>query len=118
LTTRYTTKEGQGFEQRVFAGSAAGCRAWGALSGCLVGQVGSLSVEGFGVDAPGSDSGVIVHVGPRLMLGRFGDGWLAALRVEALVSLVSWTVTLSDRAIWETAPLTLALGGDLGAVFE
>jgi hypothetical protein len=118
LPSRYTTESGQGFEQRAFAGSAAGCHAWGAISGCLVGRVGSLSVEGFGVDVPGADSGVTVHVGPRLMLGHLGDGWLAALRVDALVSLASWTVTLSEREIWETAPLTLALGGDLGAVFE
>jgi hypothetical protein len=118
LPSRYTTAAGAGFEQRVLAGALAGCHAWGALSGCVVGQIGSLSVKGFGVDVPGSDSGVIVHVGPRVMLGRYGGGWLADLRVEALVSLVSWTVTLSEREIWDTSPLMVSLGGDFGAVFE
>lgn len=118
LPSRYTTEAGKGFEQRVLAGAAVGCHAWGVLSGCVVGQVGSLSVKGFGVDVPGSDSGVIVHVGPRVMLGTYGNGWLADLRVEALLSLVSWTVTLSEREVWDTSPLMVSLGGDFGAVFE
>lgn len=115
LPARYETADGQGFEQRVLAGSAAGCAWFGKVSGCVVTKVGSLVVRGFGVDVPNSDSGVIAQLGPRVALGDdWGKRWFGALRVEALATLVSWEVTLNQQEVWKTPLFSLSVGGDLG----
>src|SRR6185436_19738220 len=86
LPSRYETATGDGFEQRVLVGSAAGCAFFGKLSGCIVNKLGRLSVRGFGVDRPNSASGTLAQIGPRLALGEgFGERFLGSLRVEALV---------------------------------
>jgi hypothetical protein len=118
LPSRYQTSEGNGFEQRVFAGSLSGCVSFERLSPCLVSKVGRLSVTGFGVDAPNSDSGPLVQLGPRLSIDQaFGANWFGALRLEALATLMSWEVTLNQTEIWKTPLLSLSLGGDIGLLF-
>jgi hypothetical protein len=51
------------------------------------------------------------------LLGNFGESWLGALRVEALVALVSWDVTLNQREVWKTPLFSVSVGGDLALLF-
>ncbi len=119
LASRHETKDGDGFEQQVLAGSLAGCTFFGKLSGCLVSKVGRLSVRGFGVEVPNSDAGTLWQLGPRLgLVEGFGERWFGALRVEALVSLVTWEVTLNQEEVWKTPLFSLTVGGDLGVLLQ
>jgi hypothetical protein len=119
LQSRYETANGAGFDQHVLAGSVAGCALLGALSACLVSKVGRLSIRGFGVDVPNEASGTLAQIGPRLsFLGNFSERWLGALRVEALVTLASWEVTLNQREVWRTPLFCLTVGGDVAFLFE
>jgi hypothetical protein len=119
LPSRYETANAAGFDQSVLAGSVAGCALLGGPSGCLVGKVGRLSIRGFGVDVPNEAFGVLAQIGPRLsFFGNFGERWLGALRVEALVTLVSWEVTLNQREVWRTPLFCLTVGGDVAFLFE
>ena len=118
LPTRHETANGAGFDQHVLAGSIAACALLGELAGCFVSKVGRLSVRGFGVDMPNEASGALAQMGPRLSLfGNFGESWLGALRVEALVALVSWEVTLNQREVWKTPLFSLSVGGDMALLF-
>jgi hypothetical protein len=119
LPARYETETGDGFEQRVVAGSAAGCAFFGRLSGCVVSKLGSLHVRGFGVDVPNSDAGVLAQIGPRVTLSEvFGDHWFGALRVEALATLHAWEVTLNQSEVWKTPLFSLSVGADVGAILQ
>jgi hypothetical protein len=119
LPSRHTTEPGKGFEQRLALGSLAGCVFLGVVSGCAVGNVGSLHVAGFGVDVPRSPSGIIAQVGPRIALTDLvSSRWVGSLYVEALATLVPWEITLNQREVWQTPPLTLSVGGDLAFYLE
>lgn len=119
LPSRYETANTAGFDQRILAGSVAGCALLGGISGCFVSKVGRLSIRGFGVDVPNAASGVLAQIGPRLSLfGNLGESWLGALRVEALVAVVSWEVTLNEREVWRTPLFCLTVGGDVAFLFE
>ena len=62
---------------------------------------------------------MLAQLGPRLSLfGNFGERWLGALRVEALVALVSWDVTLNEHEVWKTPLFSLSVGGDVAFLFE
>jgi hypothetical protein len=117
LPVHYTTSNGDGFDQGVLAGSIAGCARWGGVSGCLLGKLGRLSVQGFGVDEPRSPAGTLVQAGPRVAFGHgFGERWFGALRLEAMATLAPWEVTLNQDEVWKTPLFSLTLGGDLGLV--
>lgn len=119
LRSQHETEDGDGFEQQVLAGSLAGCTFFGKLSGCLVNKVGRLSVRGFGVEVPNSDAGALWQLGPRLVLIEgFGERWFGALRVEALLSLVTWEVMLNQEEVWKTPLFSLSVGGDLGVLWQ
>jgi hypothetical protein len=119
VPSRHTTTEGNGVEQQLLLGSLAGCLALPPLSGCLVGKVGRLHVRGFGVDAPLSASGVLAQIGPRLALGgEIGSRLAAALRLEALATLIPSGVTLNHREIWRTPAVSLSVGADLAIIFR
>jgi hypothetical protein len=119
LPSRRTLAEGNGVEQQLLLGSLAGCLALPPLSGCLVGKAGRLHVRGFGVDAPLSASGALAQIGPRLALGEeLGSRLAAALRLEALATLIPWGVTLNHREIWRTPALSLSVGADLAVIFR
>jgi hypothetical protein len=118
LPARYTSENGDGFEQQVFAGSLAGCYILGAFSGCALGKLGMLSVRGFGVDDPKEPSGLLAELGARAALGdRWGERWLVSLRLEALATLASWEVTLNHEEVWKTPLFSLCVGGDFAASF-
>jgi hypothetical protein len=117
--SRHTIEEDEGFERWTVGGSLAGCSFFGAIAACLVNKLDWLSVRGFGVDEPRSDSGLFPQLGLRLAVGHLLDGkYLGAVRIEALAALRSWDVTLSQRTVWDTPSLTLTMGADLAAVFQ
>ncbi|HEX6271557.1 MAG TPA: hypothetical protein VFZ53_00885 [Polyangiaceae bacterium] len=119
LTSRHDTDSGQGFEQSVAFGSLAGCAALRPISTCVVGKLGRLGVEGYGVDDPHTDSGLVSQLGLRLALGGSLSGpWLGALRAEALASLAPWEVTLDERSVWKTPLFSLGVGADLAVLFQ
>jgi hypothetical protein len=119
LPSRHTTEPGKGFEQRLALGSLAGCVYIDVVSGCTVTKVGKLDVTGFGVDLPRSPAGVVAQLGPRVALSGLVSGrWLGVLYVEALATLVAWEITLNQREVWKTPPLSLSVGGDLAILLE
>jgi len=119
LPSSYSTPAGDGFEQQVALGTVAACGVLQPLAGCIVNKWGRLAVRGFGVDVPHSPSGIIGQVGPRVMLSeKLGSRFTGALRVEALATLVPWQVTLDERKVWKTPPVSLSIGFDLAAVFR
>jgi len=119
LPSRHEFEDGRGFEQWTASGSLSGCGFLWAFSGCLVSNIGTLSIRGFGVDEPHSDAGMVAHVGLRLGLSHVLVGrWVGGLRVEAKAALVTWKVDLNDREVWRTPPVSLTLGADLAALFQ
>jgi len=42
---------------------------------------------------------------------------VGALRVEGLLPLSSWEVTLNTREVWATPPWSLTVGVDVAAIF-
>ncbi len=118
LPSKHATADGDGVEQHVVTGGAAGCVAWSSLAACVVGKAGRLKVRGFGVDEPRSASGVVALVGPRLGFEHAGEHWFGALRIEALATLVPWRVELNQREVWSAPPLAFFVGADLAAIFQ
>jgi hypothetical protein len=115
---RYIAADGEGFEHHVAAGSLAGCGALGIVTGCAVGKVGRLRVSGVGIDVPLSPSGVTAQVGGRWSLSPDLGRWSAALRVEALATLVTWGVSLNGREVFRSPPVVVGLGADVAALFQ
>ena len=119
LPSRNQASEGAGFEQNLLGGSLAGCGFVWPFSGCLVNRYARVAVRGFGVDVPHSSSTLVVQLGPRLALnGSFARGWMGALRIDALVALSRWRVTLREQEVWDAPALSLSIGADLMAVFN
>jgi hypothetical protein len=119
LPARYSTSEGRGFDQSLAGGSLAGCAFIWPFSGCLVNRWSWIGVRGFGVEMPYSSSGLVAQIGPRATLnGSFGRRWIGVLRIESLVALSSWRVTLREQEVFRGPMLSLAVGFDLVAVFN
>jgi hypothetical protein len=119
LPSRNPTAEGEGFELNLAGASVSGCAFVQLVSVCLVNRLGRVAVRGFGVDMPRSSSRLVADFGPRLALqGTFARGWMGVLRIETLVALSPWRVTLREREVWRAPPLSLSIGVDLVAVFN
>lgn len=118
LPSKHATAGGDGVEQHVVTGGAAGCVAFSPLAACVVGKAGRLEVRGFGVDEPRSASGAVALVGPRLGFEHAGEHWFGALRIEALATLIPWRVELNQREVWSAPPLAFFVGADLAAIFQ
>jgi hypothetical protein len=119
LPSRNQATEGTGYEQNLAGGSLAGCAFLPPFSGCLVNRYARVAVRGFGVDLPNSSSTLVAQLGPRLALnGSFARGWMGALRIDALVALSPWRVTLREQEVWHGPAVSLCVGADLVAVFN
>jgi hypothetical protein len=110
--------DGAGFSQQQLLLSAAACAGSRRLSACLLGKGGQLRIVGE-IDVPASPSGPIFQTGLRLALtqGLGSHAYLAA-RVEGLVNLTRWTVTLDQVPAWTAPWLAGAFGLDLGVRFH
>jgi hypothetical protein len=119
LPTRNSSAEGGGFELNLAGGSLSGCAFVQLVSVCLVNRLGRVEVRGYGVDRPRSTSRLVAELGPRLALPRsFATGWMGSLRIEALVALSPWRVTLREQEVWRAPRLSLSIGLDLMAIFN
>jgi hypothetical protein len=110
--------DGSGYSEQLMLASAAGCGVYQPFSACLLTKAGAVRVRGKGVDLPESASGPVLEFGlrgaARLPLGP--RMYLAA-NAEGLFTLVRWTVTLDDAAVWSAPRLAGVLGLDFGLLF-
>jgi hypothetical protein len=110
--------DGTGFSLDRFAGGAAACGHVSVLAACATGTVGLLRARGTGVDAPATPAGVFSQVGARIAAAvDFSARYFAAARVDGLVMLTSWTVTLNQAPAWTTPRVGALVGVDVGARF-
>jgi len=110
--------DGSGFALDRFAGTGAACGHAGAIAACVTGTVGVLRARGTGVDTPASPSGLFSQAGARLAATLdFGGRYFAAARLDGVVMLSTWTVTLNNTATWTTPRVGALIGVDVGARF-
>lgn len=107
--------DGAGYTQQLVFGSFAGCGAHSAWSACVVAKVGMARVRGRDIDVPASDSDAIFQTGLRVAIApKLGSRGFFRARVEGLVTLTPWTVTLDGLGVW-TAPIFAgSIGLDAG----
>jgi hypothetical protein len=109
--------DGSGFALDRFAAGAAGCGHAGALAGCFTVTAGVLQARGTGVDAPATARGWFSQVGARIAATRELGRFFASARVDGLVMLSPWTVTLNDIPAWTTPRVAALIAADLGVSF-
>jgi hypothetical protein len=110
--------DGSGFSLDRFAAGAAACGHAGAFAACLTATVGLLAAHGFGVDQTASPSGWFSELGGRIAATKdLGHRYFVTARVEALVMLAPWTVTLNQAPVWTTPRVGGLAGLDLGGRF-
>jgi hypothetical protein len=110
--------DGSGFALDRFAGGGAACGHAGAFAACVTGTFGILRARGTGVDAPAAPSGLFSQAGARIAATLdFGGRYFAAARLDGLVMLSTWTVTLNQTATWTTPRVGALIGLDVGARF-
>ena len=70
------------------------------------------------MDAPAAPSGLFSQAGARIAATvDFGGRYFAAARLDGLVMLSTWTVTLNQIAAWTTPRVGALIGLDVGARF-
>jgi len=115
LPTTRTEPDGSGFSLHRFAADAAACGHVEVFTACLTGTLGRLEARGFGVDKPASPAGLFSQLGARIGAKHdFGERYFAAARLEGLVMVSPWTVTLNDTATWTTPRVSGLIGLDFG----
>lgn len=107
------------FSARELGLNVTPCWRRSVVDACALGFLGLLSVRGEGVDQVRTPSTALLGAGLRLQLvwpelERFAT--LAHLDVTAL--LTPRDVMLNYETAWSTAPISVALGFDLGAIFR
>jgi hypothetical protein len=110
--------DGTGFSLDRYAGGAAACGHAGALAGCVTATVGLLRARGQGVDMPLTPAGLFSQIGARITATQdLGDRYFVAARLDGLVMVSSWTVTIDGEAAWTTPRVGALIGVDVGARF-
>jgi hypothetical protein len=119
LPSTNTESYGGGFEHAWTLGTLATCGWHGSAFACGVAKLGSLHVDGFGVDRPAAPNGFVMQIGPRVGYSLpLGDYILLLGRVEALYLLTPWTVDLNHVAVWSTPRMSALAGIDVAARFQ
>jgi hypothetical protein len=118
LPASRTEMDGGGFSLRRFGGAAAACSHVQLFAACLTATLGRIEAHGFGVDKPASPAGLFSQLGARIAATHeFGERYFASARIEGLVMLSSWTVTLNDSVAWKTPRISGLVGLDFGVFF-
>jgi hypothetical protein len=118
LPTTQHVSEGSAFSLDRFAGGAAACGHARALAACATATVGVLRARGTGVDVPATPVGLFSQVGARLAATwDFAGRYFVSGRVDGLVMLSPWTVTLNAMSAWTTPRVGALVGFDFGAHF-
>jgi hypothetical protein len=114
LPSTWQAPDGSGFELRFSLVSLGVCGHWHRVFGCALGKLGSVSVEGFGVDEPRRSSGVLSEVGARVGLSEtFGKKLVGAFRIEGLAHPSPWAARLNGDDVWTAPAAALTVGADL-----
>lgn len=86
--------------------------------GCAVFAAGSLQAEGGGVAFPTKDRATYAAIGARLGVEVPVTGVVFVTGyASVLATITRLELAVAGREIWQTAPITLALGAGLGASF-
>jgi hypothetical protein len=110
--------DGSGFSLTRFTLGAAACGNFRPFAACLTGTFGRLEARGFGLDEAASPAGLFSQVGGRVVATyNFSDRFFASARVDGLVMLTTWTVTLNDGIVWTTPRVGGLAGLDFGVNF-
>ena len=118
LPVSQTQPDGSGFTLNRLAFGAAACGHFQPFAACLTGTVGRLEARGFGVDNPSAPSGVYSQLGARIAATHdLSERFFVGARLEGLVMLAPWTVTLDDTVAWKTPRVAGLLGLDFGVYF-
>ncbi len=118
LPTTQHGSDGSAFSLDRFAGGAAACGHASALAACATATVGVLRARGGGVDVPANPVGLFSQVGGRVAATRdFAGRTFASVRVDGLIMLSPWTVTLNAMSAWTTPRVGGLVGLDFGARF-
>jgi hypothetical protein len=117
LAVRYRA-DGAGYDQWLLLANAAACGGEGPLSLCLLVKGGVVNVAGRSIDVPASPSGKAFQTGLRFgVRERLAAQVFLEQRLEGLVNLTRWTVTLDQIPVWTAPPVAASLGLDLGVDF-
>lgn len=109
---------GTGFSLRRYAAGGAACGHARVFGACVTGVLGRLEATGHGVDMPLQPAGFSGQVGARVFASHdLGARYFITLRVEGLVMLSRWTVTVNEIPVWTTPRLAALIGADVGVRF-
>jgi hypothetical protein len=116
--TSANREDGAGFTERALLASAALCGSEGPLSLCVLGKGGVVKVRGEDVDVPASPTGAVIQTGLRVGARQILGSAFIAERLEGVVNLTRWTVTLDGVPVWTAPALAGTLGLDVGVIFQ
>jgi hypothetical protein len=104
-----------GFSQQELLMGAAGCGTLAPLSACLLAKGGAIRIVGVDVERPASPWGPLFETGLRLaVMQPLGRRVYVVVRVEGLLIVTRWQVTLDQSPVWTSSRLTENIGLDVG----
>ena len=111
--------DGAGVSEQLLLLGAAGCKALERWSGCVVLNVGRVSMAGQDIDLPSSTHLPFVATGLRAGFSQpLGVRAFIGAHADGLVILTRWTASLDDVPVWTMPRFAAALGIDLGLQFR
>ena len=118
LPVTHRERDGSGFSLNRLAADAAACGHLQAFAACLTATLGRIEARGEHLDKPETPAGLFSQLGGRIAVRQaFSDRYFVGARLEALVMLSSWAVTLNDTVVWKTPRVGGLIGLDLGTNF-
>jgi hypothetical protein len=111
-------EDGAGFSQRVLLASAAACGTEGPFSLCVLGKGGTVMVRGQEIDVPATPTGAVFQAGLRVGARQTVGSAFIAERLEGVVNVTRWTVTLDGIPVWTAPAVAGTLGVDVGVIFQ
>jgi hypothetical protein len=117
--TNHELPDGTGFDARTLSGWLSPCVRTPPFGWCATGMVGRLYVRGRGVDHALSPSATLTAIGGKVELlwpplQNFG----VLIHAQALATLAPSDVIINRAKAWATAPVLVAGGVDLAAIFR
>jgi hypothetical protein len=114
-TERRANDDRAGFSQQELLMGVAGCATLARLSACLLAKGGAIRIVGVDVEKPASPWGPLFETGLRLAVTQpLGRSVYVAARVEGLLIVTRWRVTLDDVPLWMASRFTENIGLDVG----
>jgi hypothetical protein len=110
--------EGPGFTQQQVLGAVAACGHVGPGAACLVGKAGGVRIVGDDIDTARSAWGAVVEAGLRVAwMQSLGRHLFVTAKVEGLLNVTRWQVTLDQGLVWSAPRFAATLGLDGGVRF-